>query len=120
MTNTVYVIIAASVGTASVIGLAVAAVVVVCRAAPGGGRGTEHYDFSENTQVHCFSDNMTVLGRDSHTQFVWCIGDGIKWGTSRIPYFLGIFYSFCLLNPNSSLLDIDLSFQINILVFISN
>ena len=116
MTNTVYVIIAASVGTASVIGLAVAAVVVVCRAAPGGGRGTEHYDFSENTQVHCFSDNM----REGQPHSVWCIGDGIKWGTSCIPYFLGIFYSFCLLNPNSSLLDIDLSFQINILVFISN
>ena len=54
MTNTVYVIIAASVGTASVVGLTVAAVVVVCRARKGGRRGIDHYDFSEDTQVLCF------------------------------------------------------------------
>ena len=53
MTNTVYVIIAVSVGTASLIGLAVAAVVVVCRARRGGGRGRriDHYEFSEDTKV---------------------------------------------------------------------
>ena len=55
MTNTVYVIIAAGVGTASVIGLAVAAVVVACRAQRGGGRGRrmDHYDLSEDTKVCC-------------------------------------------------------------------
>ena len=71
MTNTVYVIIAASVGTASVIGLAVAAVVMVCRAPPRGRRGTDHYDFSEDTQVHCFSGNMTVLRMDSPLSLVY-------------------------------------------------
>ena len=54
MTNTVYVIIAASVGTASVIGLAIAAVVVVCRAPPGRGKRMNHYDFNDDTQASTY------------------------------------------------------------------
>ena len=55
MTNTVYVIIAASVGTASVIGLAIAAVVVVCRAPPGRGKRMNHYDFNDDTQASTYT-----------------------------------------------------------------
>ena len=66
MTNTVYVIIAASVGTASVIGLAVASVVVVCRARRGGGRGRrmDHYDLSEDTKVCCLKTTTVENVRD--------------------------------------------------------
>ena len=62
MTNTVYVIIAASVGTASVVGFTVAAVVVVCRARKGGRRRIDHYDFSEDTQVEWLSDQVAFFG----------------------------------------------------------
>ena len=60
--NTVYVIIAASVGTASVVGFTVAAVVVVCRARKGGRRSIDHYDFSEDTQVEWLSDQVALFG----------------------------------------------------------
>ena len=45
----VYVMISAIVGAASVLGLAVAAVVVVCRARKRGG--IDHYDLNKENQV---------------------------------------------------------------------
>ena len=45
----VYVMISAIVGAASIVGLAVAAVVVVCRARKRGG--IDHYDLNKENQV---------------------------------------------------------------------
>ena len=115
--------IAASVGTASVVGLTVAAVVAVCRARKGGRRSIDHYDFSEDTQVLCTifpDDDVTVPERNRHLLPIRYTKDVMKCGninasliresdTETVRH-LGIFHSFppiesLLFNQLCSLFD---------------